>query len=95
MTNTLDRSFALRKYDLQIFLGDMYPSEQIERAIRKTPGVVRAESWFTSGASIPGKAAREGDDSLDTLSFPIIALPENSKRLTWNLGKAETCCPET
>jgi putative ABC transport system permease protein len=81
MSNTLDRSFALRKYDLQIFLGDMYPSEQIERAIRKTPGVVRAESWFTSGASIPGKGPRESDESLDTLSFPIIALPENSKAI--------------
>jgi putative ABC transport system permease protein len=81
MTNTLDRSFALRKYDLQVFLGDMYPSEQIERAIRKTPGIVRAESWLTSGASIPGKGAREGEDSLDILSFPIIALPENSKAI--------------
>jgi putative ABC transport system permease protein len=81
MTNTLDRSFALRKYDLQVFLGDMYSSERIERAIGKTPGIVRAESWFTSGASIPAKDAPEGDDSLDTLSFPIVALPENSKAI--------------
>jgi putative ABC transport system permease protein len=93
MSNTLDRSFALRKYDLQIFLGDMYLSEQIDRAIRKTPGVVWAESWFTSGASIPGKGAREGDDSLDTLSFPIIALPENSKAIDLEIVKGRNLLP--
>jgi putative ABC transport system permease protein len=93
MSNTLDRSFALRKYDLQIFLGDMYPSEQIERAIRKTPGIVGAESWFTSGVSIPGKDAREGDDSLDTLSFPIIALPQNSKAIDLEIVEGRNLLP--
>jgi putative ABC transport system permease protein len=93
MSNTLDRSFALRKYDLQIFLADMYPSEQIERAIRKTPGVVRAESWFTSEASIPGKDAREDGDSLDTLSFPIIALPENSKAIDLEIVEGRKLLP--
>jgi putative ABC transport system permease protein len=93
MSNTLDRSFALRKYDLQIFLGDMYPSEQIERAIRKTPGVVRTESWFTSGASIPGKDALAGGDSLDTLSFPMIALPENSKAIALEIVEGRNLLP--
>jgi putative ABC transport system permease protein len=93
MSKTLDRSFALRKYDLQIFLGDMYPSERIERAIRKTPGVVGAESWFTSGASIPAKDARAGDDSLDILSFPIIALPENSKAIDLKIVEGRNLLP--
>jgi putative ABC transport system permease protein len=93
MRNTLDRSFALRKYDLQVFLGDMYPSEPIERAIRKTPGIVMAESWFTSGASIPAKDAREGDDSLDILSFPIIALPENSKAIDLEIVEGRNLQP--
>jgi putative ABC transport system permease protein len=93
MSNTLDRSFALRKYDLQIFLEDMYPSQQIDRAIRKTPGVVGAESWFTSGASIPGKDAREGGGSLDVLSFPIIALPENSKALGLEIVEGRDLLP--
>jgi putative ABC transport system permease protein len=93
MSNTLDRSFALRKYDLQIFLGDMYPSEQIERAIGKTPGVVRAESWFTSGVSIPANDAREGDDSLDTLSFPIIALPKYSKAMDLEIVEGRNLLP--
>jgi putative ABC transport system permease protein len=93
MSNTLDRSFALRKYDLQVFLGDMYSSGQIERAVRKTPGVVRAESWFTSGVSIPGKDAHEGDDSLDVLSFPIIALPENSKVIDLEIVEGRNLLP--
>jgi len=93
MSNTLDRSFALRKYDMQIFLGDLYPSEQIERAIQKTPGIVRAEIWFTSGASIPAKDSREGDGSLDTLSFPIIALPENSKAMKLEIVEGRNLRP--
>jgi putative ABC transport system permease protein len=94
MSNTLDRSFALRKYDLHIFLGDMYPSEKIERAIRKTPGVIRAESWFTSGASIPGKdASVGGGDSLDTLSFPIIALPESSEAIDLEIVEGRNLLP--
>ena len=81
------------KYDLQVFLGYMYPSEPIERAIRKTPGIVMAESWFTSGASIPAKDAREGDDSLDILSFPIIALPENSKAIDLEIVEGRNLQP--
>ena len=93
MRNTLDHSFALRKYDLQIFLGGMYSSEQIEHAIRKTPGIVMAESWFTSGASIPAKDAREGGDALDILSFPIIALPENSKAIDLEIVEGRNLQP--
>jgi len=93
MKNTLDRTFALRKYDLQIFLGDMDPAEQIERAVSKTPGIVMAESWFTSRASIPGKEARDGDDSLDILSFPIIALPKNSKAIELEIVEGRKLLP--
>jgi putative ABC transport system permease protein len=93
MKNTLDRTFALRKYDLQIFLGDMNSAEQIERAVSKTPGIVMAESWFMSRASIPGKEARNGDDSLDILSFPIIALPKNSRAIELEIVEGRKLLP--
>ena len=44
MIHTFDRIFGTRKYDLEVYLEKMHPSEQIERALRKTPGVARAES---------------------------------------------------
>lgn len=52
MINTWDHFFATKKYDLMVSLGSPYSSEQIERAVQKTPGVVRAESWFISEGSI-------------------------------------------
>jgi putative ABC transport system permease protein len=93
MSNTLDRSFALRKYDLQVFLERMYSSEQIDRAARETSGIVMAESWFTSGASIPGKGSNEIDDSLDPIHFRIIALPANSKAIKLEIVAGRNLLP--
>ena len=94
MTRTLDRTFALRKYDLEVFLGKMYSSEQIERAVRKTPGVVGAESWFTSGASIPSTDSGGEGDSLDGLRFSVIALPANSKMIKLQIVQGRDLLPE-
>jgi putative ABC transport system permease protein len=76
---TFDRIFAAKKYALVVFLEDMYPAERIERALRQTPGVVRAESWFTSGASIPNSIA--GSGSLDGIHFQLIAVPAGSQMI--------------
>lgn len=94
MSHTLDRGFALRKYDLQVFLGDMYPAEQIDRAVRKTPGVVLAESWFRSGASLPSAHSNEYGGSLDGFRFPIIALPEDSKTIELQIVQGRNLLPE-
>jgi putative ABC transport system permease protein len=53
LVNTLDRLFASRKFDLSVGLATMYPLEKVERAIRNTPGVVRAEGWIITQGSIP------------------------------------------
>src|SRR5215831_301611 len=46
MITTLDRFFSTKRYDLIVWLRGPYPSDQIERALRDTPGVARFESWF-------------------------------------------------
>ena len=56
MINTLDRLFASRKFDMSVSLGTMYPWEIVERAVRNTPGVVRAEGWIVTEGLIPNTA---------------------------------------
>src|SRR5262245_8691273 len=53
MIDTLDRLFATRQFDLSVNLGAMYPLEKVERAIRRTPGILRAEGWIATEGAIP------------------------------------------
>jgi len=53
MINTLDQLFASKKYDLAVNLGTMVPFARVERAIRDTPGVERAEGWIAAEGAIP------------------------------------------
>jgi len=101
MISTFDRMFGARKYDLEVYLEKMYPSEQIERAVRKTPGVVKAESWFTSAAVLPnpgsGSAephAGEGSGALDGIHFSIIALPADSKMIKLQIVEGRELLPD-
>lgn len=49
---TLDRLFATRQFDLTVNLGSMQSWEKVERAVRNTSGVARAEGWIASEAAI-------------------------------------------
>jgi putative ABC transport system permease protein len=60
MINTLDRLFAARRFDLAVGLGGMYPFEKVERAVRNTPGVVRAEGWITTEGALPPRDREAG-----------------------------------
>jgi putative ABC transport system permease protein len=73
MINTLDRMFAARKYDLQVGLGSMYPMEKVDRAVHKTPGIVRVEGWLVAEGSIPLSA-----DALRTASMATHASSRSS-----------------
>lgn len=53
MINTLDHLFAMKKFDLSVGLGAMYPFERIERAVSKVSGVVQAEGWITTEGALP------------------------------------------
>lgn len=49
---TLDVLFRSRPYDLSVSLGKLVPLDVVERAVRKTPGVVRMEGWVTDDGLI-------------------------------------------
>lgn len=60
MMSTIDHLFAVRKFDLSINLATMYPVEQIQRAIAKTPGALKSEGWIVTEASLVAAAAGPG-----------------------------------
>jgi putative ABC transport system permease protein len=57
MINTLDRLFSSRKFDLSVSLAAIDPTDVLDRAIRRTPGIRRAEEWITSAGSFSGGSA--------------------------------------
>jgi putative ABC transport system permease protein len=59
MIHTLDRLFATMKYDLTVGLVQMYPVEKLERVIRNTPGIARAEGWIVAQGAIAGPPSKE------------------------------------
>lgn len=52
MISTLDHLFASKKFDLSMNLGTMYPVDQIQRAIAKTPGALKSEGWIATEATL-------------------------------------------
>ena len=52
MIGSLDRLFATRRFDLSVSLSAITAYELVARAIAATPGVVKAEGWIASEASI-------------------------------------------
>jgi putative ABC transport system permease protein len=83
MIKTIDHWFNSEKYDLKLAFGGAYPSEQIERAIKNTPGVVRSESWFISEGLLaphPG-GGRYGGNTLGGERFSVMAVPPDTKMI--------------
>jgi putative ABC transport system permease protein len=48
LIHTLDLLFGQQRYDLSVALAEPTPTEKVERAIRATPGVTKAEYWSVS-----------------------------------------------
>src|SRR5262249_20402505 len=109
MMNTLDHTIDTRRFDLQMFLDRPNPTEKIERAVRKTPGILAAESWFSSSASIPESASQStaadmgahsggphggsNAGALDRLRFPIVALPSDPKMIRLKIVQGRNLQP--
>lgn len=94
LVNTLDRMFAVRKFDLSVAFSSPQPLEKIEKAVRNTAGVKAFEGWFSTEGSFPLTETApdkdphsaglhrsgDGDDR-----FTIIALPAESQMLAHNI----------
>ena len=82
LMHTLDRFFATRKFDLMVNLSAMYPLEKVERAVRDVPGVVRAEGWAVTDATLSG-----------TEHFTITALPAKTELLKLDIVEGRDLRP--
>jgi putative ABC transport system permease protein len=87
---TLDHWFASKKYDLTVAFGDAYPSDQIERALKNTPGVVRSESWFTSQGLL---APHAGANTLDGERFSVMAVPAGTTMIRLDIVEGRDLLP--
>jgi len=65
--------FAARKSDLAVSFAKPYEFQTIQKAVSNTPGVTRAEGWFTTEASL-------GDRR-----FGIVALPGDTQLLDFDI----------
>jgi len=95
MIKTIDHWLASEKYDLKVSFGAAYPSDQIERALKNTPGVVRSESWFTAEGLLaphPG-AGRYGGNTLEGERFSVMAVPSGTKMIRLEIVEGRDLLP--
>ena len=98
MINTLDHLFAARKFDLSISLAGPSEMERIQKALDNTPGVVRAEGWFATEASLVDQNSSSPADphsrsssgglhggSSDVNRFNVVALPADTQLLDFEI----------
>src|SRR5262249_12694366 len=51
---------------LAVSLSTMYPFDKVERAVRNTPGVIRAEGWIATEGAIPLAGDPPADNNRNT-----------------------------
>jgi putative ABC transport system permease protein len=71
MMGTLDALFSTMKFDLSVSLSEMASAAQIERAVRATPSIARAEGWVFTEASLPASEEK----------FSLFAMPPKTQML--------------
>jgi putative ABC transport system permease protein len=81
MIHTLDRWFASKRYDLAVNLGTMVPLARVERAIRDTPGVERAEGWIATEGAIGNRR------------FAVIGLPAATRLVGLSIAEGRSLQP--
>src|SRR6201988_3428563 len=81
MINTLDHMFAGRKFDLTVSFARGYEFEKMQKAVSNTPGVKRAEGWFTT----------EGLYRDDRLA--IVALPSDTQLMAFDIIEGRRLTP--
>jgi putative ABC transport system permease protein len=101
LVNTLDRMFAARKFDLTIALANPYELEKIQKAISNTPGITRAEGWFTTEAALVNPSQSTPDSHAsglhgggsDVNRFSVVALPADTQLLDLDIIEGRNLAP--
>jgi putative ABC transport system permease protein len=84
MVNTLDHMFAGRKFDLSVGFANPYEFEKIQKAVSNTSGVIHAEGWFQSEATLPSGGR-----------FTVTALPPDTQLLDFEIIEGRKLTPQT
>lgn len=82
LIHTLDQLFATRRFDLALSLGEMVPTEKVERAIAAAPGALRSEGWIHREAVL-------GDDQ----RFSVLGLPPGTPMLALSIFEGRDLVP--
>src|SRR5689334_1757951 len=82
MMHTLDHMFAARKSDLTVGFAKSYDFDKMQKAVSNTPGVKRAEGWFTTEGAV-------GDRH-----FGVVALPPDTQLLDFDIIEGRKLTPE-
>lgn len=107
LVHTLDGFFDSMKFDLIVSFGQLHPFETIERAARKTPGVVGVEGWITSegslvnaeGPPIDPAAAHSAENAgghsgeVPGVTFTLVALPAPTTVLAMEIVEGRGLLP--
>jgi putative ABC transport system permease protein len=101
--NTLDHLFGARKFDLTVWFANPYETEKIQTAISNTPGIAKAEGWFTTEASLaePTSTASDahsggelhGGGGVEAKRFNIVALPPDTQLLEFDIIEGRSLLP--
>ncbi len=109
LIHTLDRLFETKRSDLTLTLAGMTPSEPVQRALARTPGVLRWEGWITTQARLAeaaqpeagappvaqhaGHAGAHQAGAAFAGSFAVIALPPASAFLALHIEQGRDLAP--
>ncbi len=102
LVNTLDRMFAVRKFDLMVSLANPFEIAKVEKAISNTPGITKYEGWFTTGASLVQLGTTDQQSNTgglhsagheDDHSFNVIALPADSQLQDFEIVEGRKLTP--
>lgn len=104
--NTLDHMFATRKFDLSVSFANPTELTKIDKAVGNTPGITRAEGWFTTEASIVDPSASgeatdshsdgggvHGSRASEVNRFSVVALPEDTQLLDLEIMEGRNLAP--
>jgi len=83
MVNTLDHMFAGRKFDLSVGFANPYQFEKIQRAVSNTRGVIHAEGWFQTEATLPNGSRAT-----------VMALPPDTQLLDFEIIEGRKLTPQ-
>ena len=105
MINTLDHLFGARKFDLSVSFANPYEMDKLEKAISNTPGITKAEGWFTTEASLVEQNTTNATDvhssggglhgggNTETNRFNVVALPPQTQLLEFDIIEGRKLTP--